>query len=68
MARLATLTPAQKKDIRDGKTVNVVTNDGATIIVTPWLMEYAKAQYAAGQPIKILAEIPGNGMDLITIS
>jgi hypothetical protein len=61
------LTAQQRKDIHDGKTVNVTTKEGDTIVVTPHLLAWAKAQFAAGQPITVLAEIAGNGMEEVTL-
>lgn len=61
------LSAQQRKDIRDGKTVNVTTKEDDMIVVTPWLVAWAKAEFAAGQPITVLAEIAGNGMEEVAL-
>jgi hypothetical protein len=60
--RLATVTPQQKKDIRDGKTVTITLKDGNKVVVTPSMVQWAKAQIAAGQPVTILPQIVGTNM------
>jgi hypothetical protein len=55
-----TVTPQQKKDIRDGKTVTITTEGGAPIVVTPELVAWARGQIAAGVgELRILPEVAG---------
>jgi hypothetical protein len=62
-----TLSPAQRRDIRDGKTVTANTKSGVPIIITPHLVAFAKAQFAAGGTVTILPEVAGqNRMELVT--
>ena len=59
--RLADVTPAQRRDLRDGKTVQLTLKDGAKINVTPWMVHHARDIIAAGGQVTILPEIIGEG-------
>ena len=60
-----TLTPQQKKDIRDGKTVILTYQaTGTQYVITPYIIHHAEAQIAAGATeIIALPQIVGNGME-----
>lgn len=61
------LTAGQRKDLRDGKTIQV-TIDGITVNVTRWLIEYAKQVLATGGELTVLGEVVGeNRMEEIKI-
>ena len=68
--KLATLTPQQKKDIRDGKTTTITTKDGVQVIVTPHLVAHAKEVIASGGgEIRILPKVVGqNRMEEVRIT
>lgn len=59
------LTPQQKKDIRDGKTVILTAKeDGTQYIITPPIIHHAEQQIAAGATeIMVLPQIVGDGME-----
>ena len=63
------LTAGQRKDIRDGKPTQVTTKEGVTVLVTPWLVEYAKQVLASGGGvIDILpAVVGGNRMEPVRV-
>lgn len=64
-----TLTPQQKKDIRDGKTVTLTAkDDGTQYIITPWIIHHALEQIASGAgEIVALPQIVDDGMEEIRI-
>ena len=62
------LTAGQRKDLRDGKPIQV-TIDGVTIVVTRWLVEHAKQVLATGGELTVLGEVVGqNRMEEIRIT
>ena len=66
--RQVKLTAAQRKDLRDGKPIQV-TIDGVTITVTRWLVEHAKQVLATGGELTVLGEVVGeNRMEEIRIT
>jgi hypothetical protein len=58
------LTVAQKKDLRDGKTVILTAKDsGKRYIITPGIIAHAREQLASGAgEIRGLPEVEGTGL------
>jgi hypothetical protein len=67
--KIANITAQQKKDMRAGLPVTLTLQGGGQIVVTPYMLAWAKQVIASGGTVTILPEIVGTGkMDDVQIT